>query len=54
MEKPVCLVDGCGAESFARNYCRSHYKKFWRNGTIPKSSRPDSWGSIEKHPLLQK
>lgn len=33
----VCSVEGCERETKARGYCRMHYLRFWRSGTVQES-----------------
>lgn len=33
-KKPNCSIDGCFGHHYAKSYCRVHYSRFIRNGTV--------------------
>jgi hypothetical protein len=45
-----CSVCGCSPIA-ARGLCNKHYARWLRHGHTDQT-RPETWGSIEKHPLL--
>ncbi len=47
---PPCAV--CGKPSVARKLCQAHYKRWQRHGST-EQTRPEDWGSREKHSLYQ-
>jgi hypothetical protein len=48
--RKVCSVDGCEELSVAKELCDKHYRRWEKHGhTEP--TRPNGWGSKEKHPL---
>lgn len=49
-EKKPCIVDGCDKFSVSHGYCDMHRKRLASHGSL-ESTRPNDWGSREKHPL---
>lgn len=49
-KRSVCQVKDCGTEAIAGGLCDMHYRRMKRHGHL-EETRPDSWGSIETHPL---
>jgi len=41
MDMSKCSVDGCDDLAHAKGYCRTHYNRLWRHGTLdPKVKTP--------------
>lgn len=39
-DRPVCTVEGCDNAAYARDLCESHYKRWWRTGSVTPKRRP--------------
>lgn len=48
--RSTCSVSDCGKPSVSGGLCDTHRKRLARHGHI-EQTRPDDWGSKEKHPL---
>lgn len=49
-KRSICQVKDCGKEVVSNGLCDMHRNRLARHGHI-EETRPDSWGSIEAHPL---
>lgn len=38
--KRACSVQGCAGEHAAKGYCRKHYMRLWKNGTLELQNQP--------------
>lgn len=36
----ICSVQGCGKKRSARGYCKTHYGRWWRHGTLETKKAP--------------
>ena len=47
----LCTVEGCNNRSVSHGLCQTHASRMRRHGHLDQT-RPESWGVINKHPLL--
>ena len=46
----LCTEEGCSNHAVGGGLCRKHYQRMRQHGHTD-STRPDSWGQINRHPL---
>jgi hypothetical protein len=47
----LCTLEGCNNRAVSHGLCQKHSQRLRKHGHID-STRPESWGQINKHPLL--
>jgi len=50
-KRTPCHIKDCENDAITKGLCDKHRKRLERHGHT-EDTRPDSWGSVEKHPLL--
>lgn len=48
----TCTVEGCGYKMASRGLCGMHLQRMRKHGHTD-STRPETWGEINKHPLTE-
>lgn len=49
-KRSICSVTKCGKQVVSNGLCGMHRRRLERHGDVEKG-RPDSWGSVDNHPL---
>lgn len=52
--KKKCLVDECGDSNYGKGYCRKHYYRLYRTGSLEGKKKPNGAGYKDKNGYIVK